>query len=387
MIEGDKLERFRLLAFKQFEGTISADEAKELAEWLNADDGVPFEIKDGFIRNLAQHERRIWDHINKQLRSRKSLSIFSISSLKIAMAAAASVMILGSGYYYFTRSVKPAKKESVAAMAVDDALPGREGAILTLEDGRKIILDSLNNGSIAHQTGAVVVLQNGKVAYNSTATTGDKVAYNTMSTPKGRNYQLVLPDGSKVWLNAESAITYPTRFTNNERKVSVEGEAYFEVVKDAKCPFRVSAAVMNIEVLGTHFNINCYSNEILASTTLLEGAVNVVSGNQHVVLKPEQQSQTDLASGITKKITTNVDIEEVMAWKNGMFQFSEADLKTVMLQLSRWYDVEVVYEGKIPEKKFTGQIPKRARLSAVLQSLSFIGVNFRIEGKKMIVGQ
>ena len=232
----------------------------------------------------------------------------------------------------------------------------------------------------------VIKRSNGQLAYQvsgsnkSPAGTTTPVEYNTMTTPRGGQYQLQLPDGTKVWLNAASSITYPTLFAGGERRVEVRGEAYFEVVKDPKMPFRVSLpeqaskqGAQEIEVLGTHFNVNGYRDEPALTITLLEGAVKIDAS----VLKPGEA----YSNGKVKKVNT----EEAVAWKNGYFQFEQADIRTVLRQLARWYDVEVRYEGKIPERKFGGDIQRDSNLSDVLKGLELSQVHFRLEGRILTI--
>jgi transmembrane sensor len=222
--------------------------------------------------------------------------------------------------------------------------------------------------------------------YNNAGKNGTEVLYNTLSTPRGRQFQLVLPDGSRVWLNSASSITFPTAFTGKDRLVKLEGEAYMEVAKDASHPFKVSINEMQVEVLGTHFNINGYVNEVLVKTTLLEGRVKVRSSatNQQAILVPGEQAQINRQNQTINKIK-DVDVDAEVAWRFGNFQFNNADLKTVMRQLERWYDVEVVYNGEVPDREFLGTIPRRLNLSKVLTLLQGQNVHFKIDGKKIIV--
>jgi len=268
----------------------------------------------------------------------------------------------------------------------NDFLPGKNTAILTLADGSTIVLDSAKNGALTSQGNTKVIkLNNGQLAYSSSGATNE-VLYNTMSTPRGGQYKLVLSDGSKVWLNAASSIHYPTSFPGNERKVEITGEAYFEVAHDAKKPFKVSVNNMEVQVLGTHFNVNAYRDERTINTTLLEGSVKVTKGSSMSILKPGQQAIIQQA-GDDKKITVenNIDVEAVIAWKNGYFSFTNADMTAVMRQISRWYDVDIVYEGKIPDRKFGGEISRNLNASQALKILQASKVHFRIEGKKIIV--
>jgi ferric-dicitrate binding protein FerR (iron transport regulator) len=203
-----------------------------------------------------------------------------------------------------------------------------------------------------------------------------------MTTPRGGEYQLTLPDGSHVWLNAESSITYPTAFNDNERKVSITGEAYFEVAKDKTKPFKVGIGIATIEVLGTHFNVNTYKEEPTNNVTLLEGSVRIKSVHTSLVLKPGQQGQL---SDRGLSLTANPDLEQVMAWKNGMFLMSNTDLSAIMRQVSRWYDVDVFFETNPTHEKFGGGISRNLPLSEILDLLKNAGVSFRLDGRKLYV--
>ena len=307
-------------------------------------------------------------------------------------AAAAIILCLCSGAYLLFRLNQKPPQEAAVMMPPNDALPGRNGAVLTLADGRKVVLDSVAGGVIATQGNMEVKLRNGAVRYDKVVGTavGNTMAYNTLTTPRGRQYQIILPDGSKVWLNAASSITYPIAFSGNERMVTITGEAYFEVTKNKAMPFRVKVNDMEVEVLGTLFDINSYGDEGNIQTTLLEGSVRVANtGSQPVLLQPGQQAQS--AAGIQAqpaagiKVVSHPDIEQVMAWKNGLFNFEGADLKTVLRQLGRWYDVDVIFEGNVPDRKFGGEMSRDLNLSQVLHSLEKLEIKFRIEGKKLIV--
>jgi ferric-dicitrate binding protein FerR (iron transport regulator) len=211
----------------------------------------------------------------------------------------------------------------------------------------------------------------------------DNSALNTITTPRGGQYQVVLPDGSKVWLNAASSIEFPTSFTGNTRNVSITGEAYFEVAKNAAKPFLVKTNRAVIEVLGTHFNVMAYDDEAEMKTTLLEGAVKVKSGSTSNYLRHGQQAVLN-ATGQTR-VLDDVDVDDATAWKNGIFQFNDAGIEVIMRQASRWYDVNVSYEGQIPVKQFTGRISRKVKASELLNMLAYTGVKFRIEGKNIIV--
>jgi transmembrane sensor len=306
---------------------------------------------------------------------------------KWGWAAAAVVIGLGIGVYLWNSGMKTTELPVVVKPVVIP--PGKNGAVLTLADGKQVVLDSLGNGVVADQNGTQVLLKEGTLAYESTAAKGE-VAYNTMTTPKGRQFKITLPDGTGVWLNAASSISYPTVFTGNERKVTVTGEVYFEVVKNPRMPFKVSVNNRaEIEVLGTHFNVNAYSNEPAVKTTLLEGSVKVVkretaNGKENaIILKPGQQAALEPHSPLT--IDHSPDLEQVMAWKNGLFNFEGASFKEIMQQLERWYDIEVVYEKGIPDIEFEGKMTRDVPLNDLLKMLERSDIHFRIEGRKLIV--
>lgn len=306
-----------------------------------------------------------------------------ISPLRWRWAAAASLLLLAGGTWWW---LQPAKTPvPVHAQATPDVAPGGNKAVLTLSDGSQITLDSATNGVLAQQGGSKVTkLANGQLVYDASGTAQGKILYNTMSTPLGGQYSLILPDGSKVWLNAGSSITYPTAFISQERKVSVTGEAFFEVAKNATMPFRVTANNTTVDVLGTHFNINAYTDEASVNTTLVEGAVRVSAHNRQLVLKPGQQARvghTDV------QVADQVDLSAITAWKEGYFSFTNADLPTVMRELARWYNLEVSYEGKIPDRVFNGEIGRSLTLAQVLKGLSKTRIKYRIEDGHRIVIQ
>ncbi|MBV7530957.1 FecR domain-containing protein [Chitinophaga sp. sic0106] len=295
-------------------------------------------------------------------------------------AAAAVILLLGTGTWYlrYHRNSKPATTIAKAT----DIKPGKQGAILTLDDGSQVVLDSLQNGVVSTQQGASVVLQNGQLAYQGT---GNGTSYNTMSTPKGRKFRLQLPDGTLVWMNAASALRFPTAFTGGDRTVELSGEAYFEVAQQPSKPFRVKLQDDTyIQVLGTSFNVNAYTDENNISTTLLQGAVKIQRKGMAQLLKPGQQLLLDQHNSFN--IVNNADTAAVMAWKNGILNFQDKKLTTVMRLLERWYDIEVVYLDTPPDITFYGEIGCDVNLSSVLNFLQESGIYFSMENNKLIVG-
>ncbi|SFF10089.1 FecR family protein [Chitinophaga sp. CF118] len=290
---------------------------------------------------------------------------------------AASILLLLAIGTVVVRSLNGNKKEFHAL--TQDITPGSNKAILTLGDGSTVTLDSAGNRLIrqgVRQTG-------GQLIYDVQSTA---ISYNTLTTPRGGQFQVRLPDGTMVWLNAASSLRYPTAFTGGERRVEVNGEAYFEVVKNSHLPFKVKIGQQaEVEVLGTHFNVNAYPDEASINTTLLEGAVRVAVTGEKVMLKPGQQAQVaNNGNGI--KTINNANVAKVMAWKNGLFNFEDASLREVMQELARWYDLQIVYEQNVPDMYFEGEMSRDMNLLQVLTGLQKTGVRFRIEeGKRLVV--
>jgi transmembrane sensor len=265
----------------------------------------------------------------------------------------------------------------------DDHLPGGNKALLTLNDGSTIALDDVGDGNLINEGGSKLIKVDGKLNYKSIISDDSKILYHTVSTPKGGQFQIELSDGSKIWLNAASSIRFPTSFIGEERRVKVIGEAYFEISKNTKMPFIIDVNNVEVQVLGTSFNIMSYTDEPFFKTTLLEGSVKLIMNNSSKVLKPGQQSQISKNGEI--KILNNVDLNNVMAWKNGFYSFYGDDIETILRQLARWYDVEIVYKDKI-EDLFYADIPRNTKLSDVLKALELTGkIQFEIKGKSIIV--
>jgi transmembrane sensor len=302
---------------------------------------------------------------------------------RIAVAVAILVGLIMGGYYWYS-SNKQGQAITVIPNAANpaDVQPGGNRATLTLADGKVIVLDSAVNGTLATQGNTTIhKINNGQLSYSTASGKADAIAYNTLSTPRGGQYQLSLPDGTKVWLNAASSITYPTVFNEQDRTVNITGEAYFEVAKDPAKPFRVKVNDLAVQVLGTHFNVNSYEDEGAVTTTLLEGKVKLTRGKENIFLQPGQQGK-----GLQQlTIVNGADVNEVMAWKNGLFSFNGASIQAVMRQLSRWYDIEVSYEGTIPTETFSGEIGRGLTLKEVLEGLTETRIHFRIEGRRLVL--
>lgn len=318
-----------------------------------------------------------------QTAEQPSISLFK--RYRWVAAAAILLLLVSSVFLLMNRNEKNTTiAKNTQPQLQQDRLPGGDRAVLTLADGSSIVLDSAGNGMLAQQgTTQIIKKEDGQLLYNSSDNATDAIAYNLLQTPRGGQYKITLPDGSKVWLNAASSLKYPVVFNSKERKVEITGEAYFEIAKDAARPFKVQLNQMEVEVLGTQFNINGYTDEDDVRTTLLEGKVKINTAGESNYLKPGQQAQLKPSGNI--KIVNDVNLEETVAWKDGNFQFENSDIKSVMRQLSRWYDIDVSYQGNI-SKHFIGGISRNVKLSQVLSMLQQTGeVRFIIEGKKIVV--
>lgn len=289
------------------------------------------------------------------------------------VAAAAVLMVLATGVYFWSQR----SLQQIPELAGNIA-PGSTKAILTLEDGSTVALDSTGNRVIS-QGGTAIRQQGGQLEYDVKGEPAS-LSYNMLVTPRGGQFRITLPDGSKVWLNAASSLRYPTAFINNTRTVEITGEAYFEVMRDAAKPFMVKVNDRTeILVLGTAFNVNAYTDEPTINTTLLEGAVKINTQT----LTPGQQAQVNTAGAI--KLINDVDVSETVAWKNGIFSFNNADVHTVMRQIGRWYNIEINYEQAVYTTKFKGKIGRDLNLTDALEVLKKAGVNFRMEGRTLTV--
>ncbi|MGL5111333.1 MAG: FecR family protein [Flavobacterium sp.] len=383
-------EEFKKLMRQYVSGEISTDGKTRLLEMI--DDPQYAKNLDAVLRKNyskielvtpdADSTSRFITSLKEKIHSaaveEEATSTIPFYHWKKIFVAASVVLVLGVGLYKY---VQKTELPAVVTVEKNNITPGSTGAILTLADGSQIVLDSVVNGILANQNRTVVSKKDGALVY-----TGDKnstAVINRMTTPRGRQYQLVLADGTKVWLNASSSITFPTTFIQDQRKVAITGEAYFEVAKDKKHPFVVTANGSEVTVLGTHFNINSYRDEKSIKTTLLEGSVLVSKKNQKVLLQPGEQAELSRAGVLQVNKLENFD--DVMAWRNGNFHFSNASLENVMNQLSRWYDVDVVFEKGLITRNFDGEISRDLNLNDVLKILETNNIHFKIEGKTLRV--
>lgn len=302
---------------------------------------------------------------------------------KISIAAAIVVTLSGIGLYFRANTKSPRQVELADG---HDISPGRIGATLTLSNGKKINLGEVNKGEVIRETGiSISKTADGQVVYEVKATDQDLNGINTLSTAKGETYMITLPDRSKVWLNAASSLTYRTAVSyHGQRKVKLSGEAYFEVAKDNLHPFIVESGDQQVEVLGTHFNVNAYADEKAYKTTLLEGSVKVQAGDQLKTLLTGMQA-TNTGGNIK---TSNVDAELATAWKNNNFAFDRLDIKAIMRMVERWYNVKVIYVGDVPSGTFWGSVSRFDNVSKVLIPLEATGdVHFEVKGREIYVSR
>jgi transmembrane sensor len=331
------------------------------------------EMEDALLAELLS--------VTRQTKQRSKIVPF----IRIAAVAAVILLVAGISYIGFFSKKEPLPNNIARVISKKDVLPGKDGAILTLADGKQIVLDNAANGNLAIQGNAQVIKANGQITYNNGERGIAAVnAINTLTTPRGRQYEVTLPDGTAVWLNASSSITYPTAFNGKTREVSVTGEAYFEVAKNPGMPFHVKAGSMEVAVLGTHFNINSYSNETAIRTTLLEGSVRITVGAKISMLVPGQQAIVNKSDNAIS-VLNDVDTDLTTAWKNGFTSFKSADLKSIMRQVERWYDVDVRFEGNIPPRTFTGDVARNAPVSEIFKIFEESKIHYRIEDKTIIV--
>ncbi|AYD47328.1 FecR family protein [Arachidicoccus soli] len=382
-------EKLRELAQKWLNGRLSPQEEEVFNRWYEQLPDSEINIASQDITE-EEFRMRMLERVKGSIKTTRNRSV--IFKLTHSVWAAASILIFLFGLgLYLSRGPVLNHPISNSVVAINDIAPGGNRAMLTLADGRTICLDSANQGLLTKEAGArIIKLSDGMLSYQL----ADKkqsmgVLYNTLSTPLGGQYKLLLPDGTKVWLNASSSIRYPINFAGTQRIVSITGEAYFEVKHNAKMPFIVKAGNTIIHDIGTHFNINSYSNEPTMKITLLEGSIEVEQtiSKAKQLMEPGEQVNVNKDYGLT--LLRNNDIDKSIAWKNGLFDFNGETLESAMRQISRWYNVTVSYPNGIPAIQFTGQIHRDVNISQVLDMLSFFKIHFEIiqdgDKKKIIV--
>lgn len=382
MKQASEQNRLQDLAHKWLNGEISEVESIEFNKWFREGIEIPFEIPEIFALSEEQHKKKIWQEIINQKQREQPYRIFSLRWKQIT-AAAAIFLVFGTSIWFINK--ENSKKENVTVhSAATDAYPGKTGATLTLANGRKIYISDESSGNLAEASGvSIMKTASGQIIYKVNSIGGKIIEYNTLQTANAEQVQVILPDQSKVFLNAASTIKYPSTFTKlKERIVELSGEAYFEVAKDKMHPFIVKSLNQQIKVLGTHFNVSAYPQEDRIKTTLLEGSINI---NNSKVLKPGQLAINNNA-GITVR-EANVSIET--AWIDNYFAFDEESTESVMRKIARWYNVTIEYSSEnLKSIPLNGRISRNKPLSTVLERIGkAANLHFSINGRKVTVEQ
>jgi ferric-dicitrate binding protein FerR (iron transport regulator) len=399
-------QKIRYLLSQQRAGLLSEEEEQDLTSLLQ-DPAYEELIQEELIRSLQENQpapapllsgnpqgHPDWQPVLQRILSvdktvRHQGRLFSFPILKWSAAAVLILALAGGGILFLTRNKKDPKSLAIIpAHPAANIVPGSNQAVLTLANGQQIILNNAQNGVLSKQGNIQVIkLDSGKLAYTTTSndkpSPANEVTYNIISTPRGGQYQITLPDETKVWLNAESSLRFPTSFTDKERNVQLTGEAYFEVAQNKDKPFVVKANQTETRVLGTHFNIMAYGDENAVRTTLLEGSVQMGQGMQSSLLHPGEEGVFDIRGGDIR--TRAVNTRAAIAWKEGYYYFDRTPVQSVMRQIARWYNVDIVYQGAIPRDEIVGKIPRTAYVSEVLHIMELIGIRFKIEDRKIIV--
>lgn len=376
--------RFQELLLKYRCDQLSSGEWEELQQ-LAADPAHEELLGEDYVARLKaadvhdtwskEKEDRLLQQLHEQMHPEGKV-VKIILWKRLTAAAAILAVIITGGYFYTHRSGSPSP--GFLSSAVTSSV--KEHAVLTLANGQKISLDTSTNGVITQQGGITVINTKGCLSYNNPGSaTG--TGYNTIETGRGNQYQLILPDGSKVWLNAGSSLQFPVSFTGDQRKVKLSGEGYFDIAHDAQKAFVVAIHNTEIEVLGTEFNVMAYGDEPAAKATLVKGSIRLTSGSQKTLLQPGREG-TIKATGIT---VNEVDVDQVVAWKNGMISFADAPLDVVMRQIARWYDVDISFSGALPTKRFFGLLEKNVPLSVILEYLEEQGIHSSVAGRHVVL--
>ena len=377
---------------------ITAAEQSELQEWMELSDEnreIYQQLKDPDKLNELLNEyddvrSSIWSKVDAGLKaSEQDIDTHTIKRRRIGryVAAAALLFVLITSYIWLASLFHATSKARPASMSIvaQDVAPGGDKATLTLGNGSTVVLENVADGSLGRQGNAQVLKVKNQLAYTAGASSSE-ILYNTLTTPRAGQYQLVLPDQTKVWLNNASTLRYPTSFSGSAREVTLTGEAYFEVAKSSK-PFTLKLKGLSVDVLGTSFNVMSYDDEPSVRTTLLTGKISISASGQQTILSPGQQAILDTGTGKVN-VVSDVDPDDAIAWKRGYFNFKHATIRDILRQLSRWYDVDVEYATSVPDDYTSdGDIGRDLKLSTILKHLERPDLHFRIEGRKLIVSK
>ena len=371
------LKRYRYLASKWLDHTITQDELKEFNVWYNADLDSPLDIPGSFAESEPDLEVRIFKKLNSRIETRTRSKI----SWTTRIAVAASIVIaMGTGYWFYNNQLTGPQSKMTSQV---DIAPGKNTAMLTFSNGKTILLSdakkgvSVNASQLKYNDGSAVSSSAGMDIITGGAPAEGPV---TATTPRGGTYEVILSDGTHVWLNADTKLTFPSKFSGSNRMVILTGEAYFEVAKNKAKPFIVNCGEQRIEVLGTHFNIMAYKDETASLITLVEGSVKVNSGTAKAILKPGQQAEISRKNTSSIVLNKEINTEQVMAWKNGYFMFENEPVESIMRKISRWYNVDIVYQDNLQDKALFGTMSRFTNVSEVLKRLELTGLlRFKID--------
>ena len=389
-------ERLKVLFQQYLNDNLSPKDLEELQRTIQ--DGRNDELLDELLKNAftepafadVEDELRqsVFDAIQTKINRPKNDEVENIHLKRrmpyrwLAGVAALLVIAISVGLFFQKKNVEKPENTYVAY----SIKPGGNKATLTLANGKKLILTDSLEGQLANEAGVKISkTKKGEIIYTATAGNdkGNKLQYNILSTKNGEQFQIILPDGTHVWLDAASSLKYPVTFIGNERKVELTGQGYFEVSHNAAKPFIVKTSQTEVQVLGTHFNVSAFDDEQDTKTTLLEGAVRIKSYKAAVLLKPGEQAVLNTSRQLI--VSDDIDVNREIAWKNGLFDFKKAGVEEIMLKVSRWYDINVKYEGAIPETRLTGKISRNVDIKGLLSILQFEGIKWRIQGRTVII--
>jgi hypothetical protein len=386
-------KNYQLLLDKYLLNECTPAEAEELFYHLKKDEAGRLLLKNlqtSFNKEINQPRpidpvisNNVWQKLEANINREQQPKSYPFKTW-ISVAAAA-ILLLTAGLFLYKPKQHNFQLASRKERFKNDVAPGSNKAVLTLANGQTIILNQTKNGLITKQGQTTInKINNGLLSYEASDAGNAPVQYNTVSTPRGGEYQVILPDGTAVWLNAASSLKFPTAFTGTERDVELTGEAYFEVAKNKAMPFKVMTSKVQVEVLGTHFNVNAYDDEDAQKTTLLEGSVKLTSNSGQVMLEPGQQGSFNKQAGNFR--VAKADVDEAIAWKNGNFMFASEDIQSILRKVSRWYNVDIVYQDNAPKKAIWGTVSKFDNVSEVLKVIELTGVaHFTIEGRRITV--
>lgn len=400
----DSMEYIADLLLKHLKGDLNPEEEIELLVWRKSseeNEALFQELSNpeklaSMMKDYYKYKDQIWDKITKRTQAEVLPKIKGTRGRKMLLIAASLLVVVVAAELIFHSKPRQKSPEAPTVPTVADILPGSDRAILTLSDGSRIVLDSAKNGKLIVQgNSSVEKKENGTLSYSAMGNGEGSETFNTLTTPRAGQFHLVLPDGSGVWLNAASSITYPVSFAGNKRRVEIRGEAYFEIAHNPAKPFFVhipgSAASeggpgdsTDIEDLGTKFNVMAYIDEPQLKTSLLEGSVRIQRRDRDLVMKPREEAAVSGKTGLID-LVRGADVERAVAWKYGRIPFTNADIPSIMRVLSRWYDIDIAYQGKVPDKKLQGGIERNTNLTDVLKVLETYGIHTKLAGRQLTI--